>query len=40
MSRYWDDADVIERRIRRALVVEEFGRVSWREYIQQRKQQT
>lgn len=25
MSRYWDDADDIERRIYRGLVVQEFG---------------
>jgi hypothetical protein len=38
MSRHWDDRETIERRIYRALVVDRFGEVSWREYIQQRKQ--
>lgn len=25
MSRYWDDADELERRIARALIVQEYG---------------
>jgi hypothetical protein len=38
MSAHWDDRETMERRIRRALVVEEFGSVSWQDYIQASKQ--
>jgi len=38
MSRYWDDADVIEQRIYRALVVDKYGSVTWQDYIQATKQ--
>lgn len=38
MSRHWDDPETMQKRIYRALVVDEFGEVSWSEYIQASKQ--
>jgi hypothetical protein len=38
MGKWWDDRETMERRIWRALVVDEFGSVSWQDYIQASKQ--
>lgn len=39
MSKWHDDPETRRRRIYRALIVDEYTDVSWREYIQTQKRQ-